>query len=146
VSTGHISGLDVLDLDARNGGDSWFQANKFDLPSTQVHRTRAGGLHFFFQSAVGLRCSAGKIAAGVDVRAGGGYVIWWPAAGLPVLSESLTVPWPTWLLRRLLPPSEPRTHCRFCDDCGRHVRPDQAGRDHLACATRRPIRELVALA
>jgi hypothetical protein len=107
VPTGQISGLDVLDIDARNGGGSWFQANKSELPSTQVHRTRAGGLHFMFQSAAGLRCSAGKIAAGVDVRADGGYVIWWPAAGLPILSESPAVPWPTWLLRRLSP--RPRT-------------------------------------
>jgi hypothetical protein len=25
-----------------------------------------------------LRCSRGRIAPGVDVRADGGYVIWWP--------------------------------------------------------------------
>jgi hypothetical protein len=35
-------------------------------------------LHFFFQHAPGLRCSRGLIAPGVDVRADGGYVIWWP--------------------------------------------------------------------
>jgi hypothetical protein len=44
-------------------------------------------LHLIFQHAAGLRCSAEKIAAGVDVRAIGGYVIWWPAAGLPVPAE-----------------------------------------------------------
>jgi hypothetical protein len=44
-----------------------------------------------------MRSSAGKIAPGVDVRAEGGYVIWWPAAGFEVLSDDPLVPWPAWL-------------------------------------------------
>jgi hypothetical protein len=63
-----------------------------------VHRTRSGGLHFLFQHEAGLRCSAGRIAAGIDVRASGGYVIWWPAAGLPVLADEQCSPWPRWLV------------------------------------------------
>jgi hypothetical protein len=74
------------------------------LPSTRVHRSRSGGLHLLFQYQAEVRCSAGRIAAGVDVRATGGYIIWWPAAGFPVLSDAPCAPWPEWV-RILLRPS-----------------------------------------
>ena len=101
VPTGEISGLAVLDIDPRHDGDRWFEENRHRLPATRVHRTRSGGRHLIFQHAAGLRSSAGRIAAGVDVRATGGYVIWWPAAGLPVLSEAPNARWPDWLRMRL---------------------------------------------
>jgi hypothetical protein len=105
VPTGEISGLDILDIDPRHGGARWFAEHRHRLPPTRVHRTRGGGLHLLFQYEPGLRCSAAKIAAGVDVRATGGYVIWWPMAGLPVLSELPTRAWPDWLRVQLsLPP------------------------------------------
>jgi hypothetical protein len=110
VPTGEISGLDVLDVDPRHGGDGWFSEHKQRLPSTRVHRTRGGGLHLLFQHRHGMRSSAGRIAAGVDVRATGGYVIWWPAAGLPVLSDMPVAAWPGWLCAQLMlrPRSENR--------------------------------------
>jgi hypothetical protein len=115
VPTGELSGLDVLDIDQRHRGGDWFAERRHRLPATRVHRTRSGGLHLIFQHAKGLRCSAGKIAAGIDVRATGGYVIWWPAAGLPTLSEKRVAPWPEWF-----PPlSTPRAvipHIRVPDD------------------------------
>jgi putative DNA primase/helicase len=76
VPTGAVSDIDVLDIDPE--GLRWFEANHHRIPVTRVHRTPRGGLHFFFQHAPGLRCSRGLIAPGVDVRADGGYVIWWP--------------------------------------------------------------------
>jgi hypothetical protein len=44
------------------------------------------------------------------VRADGGYVIWWPAAGQPVLADAGVKPWPEWLViepsaQALPPPS-----------------------------------------
>jgi hypothetical protein len=101
IPTGEISGLDILDIDPRHGGERWFAEHKNRLPPTRVHRTRSGGLHLLFQHETGLRCSAGRIADGVDVRATGGYVIWWPAVGIPVLSETPTAAWPDWLLVQL---------------------------------------------
>jgi hypothetical protein len=76
VPTGAVSGFDVLDIDPEGLG--WFEANRHRFPATRVHRTPRGGLHLFFKHAPGLRCSRGRIAPGVDVRADGGYVIWWP--------------------------------------------------------------------
>jgi hypothetical protein len=73
---------------------------------TRAHRTRSGGVHLLFEHAPGLRCSTNKIARGVDVRSDGGYIIWWPAAGLPVLSDAAVASWPKWLLRRLQPTSK----------------------------------------
>ena len=107
VPTGEISGLDVLDVDPRHGGDSWFAEHKHRLPSTRVHRTRSGGLHLLFRHQHGMRCSAGRIAAGIDVRANGGYVIWWPAAGFPVLSDLPVAAWPAWLCAQLMPRPRP---------------------------------------
>jgi len=101
VPTGENSGLDVLDIDPRHGGDRWFSEHKARLPITRVHRTRSGGFHLFFRHESGVRCSTGRIAAGVDVRAEGGYVIWWPGVGLPVISEMPVAPWPNWLRHQL---------------------------------------------
>src|SRR5262249_22221486 len=66
--TGAASGLDVLDIDPR--GRKWLDANFDALPQTRAHQTQRG-LHLLFKHAPGLRCSAGKIAEGVDIRADG---------------------------------------------------------------------------
>jgi hypothetical protein len=109
VPTGEISALDILDIDPRHRGDGWFAEHQHRLLPTRVHRTRGGGLHLLFQHEPGLRCSAGRITRGIDVRANGGYVIWWPAAGLAVPVEMPVAPWPNWVLDQLLPPSRSMT-------------------------------------
>lgn len=98
VPTGSISGWDVLDIDPQNGGDDWLSVHQAKLPITRIHKTRSGGVHIFFKHKEGLRNSAGKIAPGVDVRAEGGYVIWWPAADLQVVNVASPADWPEWLL------------------------------------------------
>jgi hypothetical protein len=106
IRTGSGS-VDVLDLDTRAPAREWWSLNRINIPPTQTHRTRSGGLHLLFQHAPSLRCSTSKIARGVDVRADGGYIISWPAAGLPVLHDSKPAPWPPWLLAELKPPMPP---------------------------------------
>jgi hypothetical protein len=44
-----------------------------------------------------MRNSNRRIAPSVDVRGDGGYVIWWPREGFPVIDRPLA-PWPEWLL------------------------------------------------
>ena len=79
--TGAASGIDILDIDPT--GVKWFGANFDALPQTRAHETQRG-LHLLFSHTPGLRCSTNKIAEGVDIRADGGYAIWWPATGRPI--------------------------------------------------------------
>jgi hypothetical protein len=108
VPTGAVSGFDVLDLDRRHqDAAEWYRANRPRLPKTRVHRTGSGGLHFLFQHHDAVHCSQSKITRGIDTRGTGGYVIWWPAAGCPVLSDAPLAPWPAWLLAELKPKPRP---------------------------------------
>lgn len=93
VPTGVATGFDVLDVDPQ--GLDWLADHL--LPATRMHRTRRGW-HFLFRAAEGLHGSADdRIADGVDVRASGNYVIWWPSTGLEVVSRPLAE-WPPELL------------------------------------------------
>jgi Bifunctional DNA primase/polymerase, N-terminal len=107
VPTGSASGVDVVDIDPRNGGGDWLTENHERLPATRVHTTRSGGCHYLFAADARLRNTAGKLTPGVDTRAAGGYVIWWPAAGFPVVHPGRLASWPSWLLDQLLPRRRP---------------------------------------
>lgn len=96
--TGEASGIDVLDVDPR--GRDWFDANFDAIPTTRAHQTQRG-LHLLFKHAPGLRCSTSKISAGIDVRAQGGYAIWWPREGLPI-EDNPICDWPDWLLKEAM--------------------------------------------
>lgn len=99
VPTGSITRLVVIDVDP-DGMDFILGEHGTLLEAGRRHNTRRG-FHYLFRlpDDVVIRSSVKKIAKGVDVRAEGGYIIWWPAAGLktfgpeldklPVLPESL---------------------------------------------------------
>lgn len=88
VPTGHVSGLMVVDIDP--AGAEWLEVQRFLLPRTREHSTKRG-THLLFAMPEGpVSCSTNKIAPGVDVRADGGYIIWWPAAGCSYKAEELT--------------------------------------------------------
>jgi hypothetical protein len=105
IPTGAVSGFDVVDVDL--DGLCWLDANWDRLPATRTQATRSGGRHLFFNHSDGLRCSAGRISKGVDVRADGGYVIDWSREGFRVLSDAEIADWPEWLLElaRKKPPA-----------------------------------------
>jgi len=105
VATGAVSGIDVLDLDLhKEGADEWHSAHCTYLPRTRTHGTRSGGLHMLFRHREGMRNSASRIAEGIDVRGDGGYIIWWPAAGLDIMDRSPAAQWPAWLAEQAMPP------------------------------------------
>jgi hypothetical protein len=98
VSTGESSGLDVLAIDPKdNEAAEWCKANQERFPNTRTHKTKFGGMHLIFRHAHGLQ-SVDQIVPGIDIRANGGYFIWWPAVGLPVLRPAPLADWPQWLL------------------------------------------------
>src|SRR5262249_43505748 len=104
VATGEVSGVDVFDIDREHPeAAEWWKGNRHRVPRTRVHRTKSGGLHLVFRHAPGLRCWAARPVVGIDGRGDGGYAIWWPAAGLPVLRDEQPTPWPAWLLDAVKP-------------------------------------------
>lgn len=98
VATGSVSGIDILDIDPRHGGDRWFHQHRAEIPTTRTHETPGGGWHLVFQHSPGLRCTNSVVARGVDVKADGGYVVWHPKSGLRVLCEGPVAEWPEWIL------------------------------------------------
>lgn len=99
VPTGSTTQIAVVDVDP-DGMDFILGEYGALLETGRRHNTRRG-FHYLFRlpDGVVIRSSVGKIAKGVDVRAEGGYIIWWPAAGLkssgpeldqlPLLPDSL---------------------------------------------------------
>jgi Bifunctional DNA primase/polymerase, N-terminal len=113
VPTGSASGLAVIDIDPRNGGDRWFLVRRTELPQTRTHQTRSKGLHLIFRHSAGLRCRL--LAPGVDLKGDGGYVVWWPTTLCRVLVEGPIAEFPEWLLIKLR--SGSRSPRSFGDDC-----------------------------
>jgi hypothetical protein len=88
----------VVDIDPK--GLVWYQQHANQLNCGCINETRRGRhLLYAVPKGVTIANSAGKLASGVDVRGNGGYVIWWPADGLPSTGgiENIGPP-PQWLL------------------------------------------------
>jgi hypothetical protein len=107
VPTGALNGIDAIDVDPRRSGHKWLSENVDRLPTTRVHETQRFGRHLIYQHSPGLRCSVDRIAPGVEVKADGGYIIWWPAHGCEVLCEAPVAAAPTWLLAAAVKSNRP---------------------------------------
>ena len=78
IATGKISGIIVLDIDPRHGGDdslARLQKEYSDLPACPVALTGGGGRHLYFDCGGGSIRSGTNIAPGIDIRGEGGYVV-----------------------------------------------------------------------
>jgi hypothetical protein len=80
IPTGKASGLTVIDIDPRHGGDA--SISELDeeiggLPPTAEATTPSGGGHLVFKNPSHVRIgnSAGKLGKGIDVRGEGGYIV-----------------------------------------------------------------------
>lgn len=78
IATGR--GLVVVDIDVHKGGDdSYVDARRAlgDVPDTVEVITGSGGRHIYLAApeGVAVRCSAGQLGPGLDVRGDGGYVV-----------------------------------------------------------------------
>jgi hypothetical protein len=108
IATGATSGIDVLDIDVKHASACrWWRRNCDRIPATRTYRTRGGGLHCYFVHADGVRCSNGRIAKGIDIKADGGSVIHWFAAGFDCLDQIEPAALPSWLYALALPPPLP---------------------------------------
>lgn len=78
IPTGERSGLLVLDVD-EHGFTSLdaLEEEHGQLPETLIVRTGGGGMHAYFKypAGSGIRNSAGRVGAGLDVRGEGGYIV-----------------------------------------------------------------------
>ena len=106
VPMGEMSGLICVDVDLYKDPalEQWIKDSAHYLNGTMAHRTRSGGVHFFFKHpGDGIRFPA-TLRPGVDLKAGGtGYVCFPPTKGythadgirtakafpLPMLEEAL---------------------------------------------------------
>lgn len=80
IAAGVRSGLMVLDVDPRNGGDdSWARlvASNGEPPDTPQALTAGGGEHFVFRYDPAIRSA--KLAEGVDLLADGRYFVAYPS-------------------------------------------------------------------
>ncbi len=82
VRTGAASKLVVVDADAGKGGLQSLQQLVAEglCPPTAWARTGGGGIHLFYRHpGQHLPCSQGKLAAGIDIKADGGYAVLAPS-------------------------------------------------------------------
>jgi hypothetical protein len=97
VPTGTITRLVVIDWDPGKHADTtgeWIQNNAEALLSARIHVTTRGGRHYLFRGTIGQIYKsgtdlflAGAKRPGIDLRAEGGYIIWWPLHGGEVTNE-----------------------------------------------------------
>lgn len=111
ILTGPASGVWVLDVDPRHGGDralAELEAQFGRLPTTHTVRTGSGGWHLYFTLPVDFTPRNGnRLPVGLDVRGAGGQVV---APGsvtgvgrYEVLTDVAPVAAPEWLLEFIRP-------------------------------------------
>ncbi|GJM17473.1 MAG: hypothetical protein DHS20C13_28000 [Thermodesulfobacteriota bacterium] len=78
IATGRETGIFVVDIDPKNGGDETIAAllKKNSFPETATVRTGSGGSHVLFKCDKAIKSSNGKtLGQGVDLKAEGGYIV-----------------------------------------------------------------------
>lgn len=110
IVTGRTSGIVVLDVDPRHGGDESLAALEAEhglIPSTVQALTGGGGQHFFFRHPGRHVPNQVSLAPGLDIRGDGGYIVApssrgrfrfyeWEASSHP--EDVQLAPMPAWLL------------------------------------------------
>ena len=113
IRTGAVSGLVVLDIDPRHGGDQTLQSLEQihgPLEHTVECLTGGGGRHLYFAHPGGkVPNSSGRLGPGLDVRGDGGYVVAPPSIHprgyyqwkVSPKDVAELAPTPSWLLKQM---------------------------------------------
>lgn len=118
IATGIVSGIVVLDIDPRHGGDDTLAETEKrygPLPPTWRFLTGGGGEHIIFRHpGVVVKNSVARIGSGIDVRGDGGYIVGPPSQHIGGRAYAISVdhhpeevplaPLPPWLLNFLVVP------------------------------------------
>jgi hypothetical protein len=78
IACGEASGIVVLDVDPRNGGDVAIRAlaaKGHVFPKGPRARTGNGGFHLLYRHQPGIGGSKNKLGRGIDVKSTGGYIV-----------------------------------------------------------------------
>jgi hypothetical protein len=79
IRTGKESGIVVLDIDPKHGGDEslhQLEAKHGPLPDTPIVLSGGGGKHLYFKyPGSNVRTTSGVLGPGLDTRGDGGYII-----------------------------------------------------------------------
>jgi len=133
IATGKISGVVVIDIDPRHGGDStvarFATMGKF-FPETVEATTCQYGRHLYYAYDSRLKSGAkSKLGPGIDVKTDGGYVVAPPSVWdnnaqryrwLRPPRASLLRPLPDWILDSLRP-RRPKPRLRAADPPSPHA-------------------------
>lgn len=97
VPTGEVTGLVAVDYDPDKHSPAtgeWIETHSDTLMSARIHGTIRGGRHYLYRVAKGQRYRtgtnlflSGAVRPGLDLRADGGYIIWWPLHGGTVTND-----------------------------------------------------------
>jgi Bifunctional DNA primase/polymerase, N-terminal len=129
IACGNISGIVVLDIDPRNGGNTTLQelaAKGCTLPVGPRALTGNGGAHHVFRFDTQITNSVGKVGPGIDVKSTGGYIVAAPSKIGPSKSgpggsyrweispfETPIPRLPHWMMTMLAPLKAPSDRGRF---------------------------------
>ena len=123
IATGKVSGLIVIDIDPRNGGDLTLKrlaAAGKRFPKTVEAISCQNGRHLYYAyDRRAKSCRKSKLGMGIDVKMDGGYVVAppsvWSRNGqayrwLRSPQRSAVRPLPRWIVDALQSPPKPKLH------------------------------------
>lgn len=126
IVTGATSGIVVIDIDPRNGGDAAvakLAREGRNFTTCPEVRTGNGGRHLFYALSAPIKSSKDRLGRGIDVKSDGGYVVAAPSRITPEVAgatgeyrwllapgPSGCPPLPRWLAHALAPkqPTRPK--------------------------------------
>lgn len=137
IATGEPSGIAVIDVDPRNGGNASMSHHASQgrlLPPCPAAKTGNGGRHYFFQLPANLKASKDRLGKGIDVKSTGGYVVAAPSwiarsaqgsggsySWIVAPEDVAPPPLPTWVLGLLFPrPIHPTSFAKQTSSVAAH--------------------------